>query len=39
LTERKRLGVVYVTDSGLQNGQLQGMVTAWDLAGSEKFKI
>ena len=39
LTERKRLGVVYITDSGLQNGQLQGMITAWDLAGSQKFQI
>jgi len=39
LTERKRLGVVYVTDSGKQNGQLLGMITAWDLAGSQKFKI
>lgn len=39
LTERKRLGVVYVTDNGKQDGQLQGMITAWDLAGSEKFQI
>jgi len=39
LTERQRLGVVYVTDSGKRAGQLLGMITAWDLAGSQKFNI
>lgn len=39
LTERKRLGVVYITDNGRQNGVIVGMITAWDIAGSEKISI
>lgn len=29
--EKKRLGVVFVTDTGDKNGRLLGMVTAWDM--------
>lgn len=35
LNQRKRLGVVYITDNGRFNGLLLGMITAWDMAGSE----
>lgn len=35
LTQRKRLGVVYITDNGRSDGLLLGMITAWDMAGNE----
>ncbi len=33
LEKNRRLGVVFITDSGKQDEKLLGMITAWDIAG------
>lgn len=35
-SQRKRLGCVYITENGYPTEKLLGMVTAWDVLGSEK---
>lgn len=36
LVERKRLGAVFITETGRKDESLLGMITAWDIAGSNK---
>lgn len=35
LKKRKRVGVVFITETGKQSEKLLGMITAWDIAGKE----
>lgn len=35
LKKRKRVGVVFITETGKQTEKLIGMITAWDIAGKE----